>query len=125
MVSLILKIFAVYLKKLKFLKSGFCLSLGVSSEGSKPPQPSQSQQALDLEMEEGREAEASEPAASSPQGSPHGSPQGSPSPHGSTRGSGTARRSQRGPAFARRGRGNQRPTPIVWNEPGSTSPRCK
>ncbi|KAK3915190.1 Nucleoprotein TPR [Frankliniella fusca] len=91
---------------------------GVSSEGSKPPQPSQSQQALDLEMEEGREAEASEPAASSPQGSPHGS-QGSP--HG--RGSGTARRSQGRPGNYRRGRGNQRPTPIVWNEPGSTSPR--
>lgn len=63
------------------------------------------------EIEEGREAEATvEPALSSTSAR---------RVHG-----GTARRSGR-TAFRSRGRVVMRPTPIVWNEPGSTSPRGK
>jgi hypothetical protein len=77
--------------------------VGVSSEGEKP-------QAVE-DIEEGCEAEATvEPAMSST----------------STRRVhwGTARRSGRG-MFRNRGRVAMRPTPIVWNEPGSTSHRGK
>jgi hypothetical protein len=74
----------------------------VSSEGEKP-------QAVE-ELEEGREAEATvQPAMSSTS---------TRRMHG-----GTARRSGRGP-FRSRGR-VMRPTPIIWNEPGSTSHRGK
>ncbi|XP_023716827.1 nucleoprotein TPR isoform X2 [Cryptotermes secundus] len=74
---------------------------GVSSEGEKS-------QAVE-DIEEGREAEATvEPAMSST------SPR---RVHG-----GTARRSGRG-AFRNRSRIVMRPTPIIWNEPGSTSSR--
>jgi hypothetical protein len=76
---------------------------GVSSEGEKP-------QAVE-ELEEGREAEATvQPAMSSTS---------TRRMHG-----GTARRSGRS-AFRSRGRVPMRPTPIVWNEPGSTSHRGK
>ncbi|KAJ9578536.1 hypothetical protein L9F63_005265, partial [Diploptera punctata] len=71
---------------------------GVSSEGEKP-------QAVE-EMEEGREAEASESSSSQSERRVRG---------------GTARRSARS-AFRNRGHMPMR-TPIVWNEPGSTSPR--
>ena len=71
---------------------------GVSSEGEKP-------QAVE-EMEEGREAEASESSSSHLERRVRG---------------GTARRSAR-TAFRSRGHIPMR-TPIVWNEPGSTSPR--
>jgi hypothetical protein len=75
----------------------------VSSEGEKP-------QTVE-EIEEGREAEATvEPAMSSTS---------SRQVHG-----GTARRSGR-TAFRSRGRVAMRPTPIVWNEPGSSSLRGK
>nr|CAD7431551.1 unnamed protein product [Timema monikensis] len=70
---------------------------GVSSEGEKLSTME--------EVEEGREAEASEV----------------PSLSNRTR-SGTARRSGR-VAFRSRSRTVVRPTPIVWNEPGSTSSR--
>lgn len=67
---------------------------GVTSEGEKLPSVG-----AEL-MEEGREAEASEPIA---------------------RIGGTARRSGR-PSYPRRGP-SRRPTPIVWNEPGSSGLR--
>jgi len=88
--------------KKKFVSSVIALChVGVSSEGEKP-------QAVE-EIEEGREAEATvEPAMSSTSvRRVHG---------------GTARRSGRS-AFRSRGRVAMRPTPIVWNEPGSTSSR--
>jgi len=77
--------------------------VGVSSEGEKP-------QAVE-EIEEGREAEATVESAMSST---------------SVRRvlGGTARRSGRS-AFRSRGRIAMRPTPIVWNEPGSTSSRGK
>jgi hypothetical protein len=76
---------------------------GVSSEGEKS-------RAVE-DIEEGREAEATvEPAMSSTS---------TRRVHG-----GTARRSGR-TMFRNRGRIVMRPTPIVWNEPGSTSPRGK
>jgi hypothetical protein len=76
---------------------------GVSSEGEKP-------QAVE-ELEEGREAEATvQPAMSSTS---------TRRMHG-----GTARRSGRN-TFRSRGRIAMRPTPIIWNEPGSTSHRGK
>lgn len=95
---------------------------GVSSEGQELGQP------LRLLAEEGREAEASRPAASSPQGSPHASEMlaGSEVLAGSdlvVRGGQTARRSARTGGFARRGgRATSRPKqPIVWDQPGSSS----
>lgn len=77
-------------------------NIGVSSEGEKP-------QAVE-EIEEGREAEATVESAMSSTSAPR-------RVHG-----GTARRSGR-TAFRGRGRVAMRPTPIVWNEPGSTSSR--
>lgn len=74
---------------------------GVSSEGEKP-------QAVE-EIEEGREAEATVV-----------SPMSSTSARRVL--GGTARRSGR-TAFRSRGRVVMRPTPIIWNEPGSTSSR--
>lgn len=78
-------------------------NVGVSSEGEKP-------QAVE-EIEEGREAEATVE-----------SPMSSTSARRVL--GGTARRSGR-TAFRSRGRVAMRPTPIVWNEPGSTSSRGK
>lgn len=77
-------------------------NIGVSSEGEKP-------QAVE-EIEEGREAEATVESAMSSTSAPRRA-------YG-----GTARRSGRS-AFRSRGRVAMRPTPIVWNEPGSTSSR--
>lgn len=73
---------------------------GVTSEGEKPPSSVG-------EFEEGREAEASEPFDPANVRRPLG------------RVGGTARRSGR-TGFTRRGP-PRRPTPIVWNEPGSSS----
>lgn len=79
-------------------------NVGVSSEGEKP-------QAVE-EIEEGREAEATVESAMSSTSAPH------------RQLGGTARRSGR-TAFRSHGRVAMRPTPIVWNEPGSTSSRGK
>ncbi|GLV34014.1 Megator [Carabus blaptoides fortunei] len=74
---------------------------GVSSEGEKP------QAVEETEIEEGREAEASESPSSNTRSRSHG------------RGVATARRSSR---IAFRSHTSHRPTPIVWN-PGEGSPR--
>ncbi|KAK7873764.1 hypothetical protein R5R35_005762 [Gryllus longicercus] len=73
---------------------------GVSSEGEKS-QPLE-------DVEEGREAEATEAGDAQD------------SPRRVTRAANIARRSARAPYRNQRGRGSMRPTPIVWNEPGSS-----
>ncbi|GLH16542.1 Uncharacterized protein GBIM_20794 [Gryllus bimaculatus] len=73
---------------------------GVSSEGEKS-QPLE-------DVEEGREAEATEAG------------EAQDSPRRVTRAANIARRSARAPYRNQRGRGSMRPTPIVWNEPGSS-----